>query len=224
MLSVRNGLVVVGCVFVGFVTSAGPGLVARAAEPPRWGELGLAPGDSTAVSGPTTTEGGEAQRRIAQLEQRLNELEAERRATTADGSARAKASGELQAALAQNRELGAQPHAGRREPGAGAEPPVRDAGQRHGLRTAAGRRRSQGAASLLGRATARRRYRLARPADNQADGSRPRAAAARARARPAQSLARAVTAARSGQPAMRNFGFLRTTSALRNAAKLTHTR
>jgi hypothetical protein len=108
MLSVRNGLVVVGCVFVGFVTSAGPGLVARAAEPPRWGELGLAPGDSTAVSGPTTTEGGEAQRRIAQLEQRLNELEAERRATTADGSARAKASGELQAALAQNRELAAR--------------------------------------------------------------------------------------------------------------------
>jgi hypothetical protein len=107
MLSVRNGLVVVGCVFVGFVTSAGPGLVARAAEPPRWGGLGLAPGGNAVVPSPLATEGGEAQRRIAQLEQRLKELEAERRAT-AHGSARAQASGELQAALAQNRELTAR--------------------------------------------------------------------------------------------------------------------
>jgi hypothetical protein len=108
MLSVRNGLVVVGCVFVGFVTSAGPGLVARAAEPPRWSELALAPSDSALVPGTTTTEAGEAQRRIAQLEQRLKELEAERRAATPDGSARVKASGELDAVIAHNRELTAR--------------------------------------------------------------------------------------------------------------------
>jgi hypothetical protein len=108
MLSVRNGLVVVGCVFVGFVTSAGPGLVARAAEPPRWAELGLAPSDGTLVPRTMATEGGEAQRRIAQLEQRLKELEAERRGATPDGAERGKASRELEAAVAHNRELAAR--------------------------------------------------------------------------------------------------------------------
>jgi hypothetical protein len=34
--SVANGAVVVGCVLFGFAVSAGPGLVARAAEPDRW--------------------------------------------------------------------------------------------------------------------------------------------------------------------------------------------
>src|SRR4051812_30212156 len=72
MLSLRTGFVVVGCVLAGFVTSAGPGLVARAAEAPREVEPALAPSDSALVVG-----GGEAQGRIAQLEQRLKELEAE---------------------------------------------------------------------------------------------------------------------------------------------------
>jgi hypothetical protein len=102
MLSVRSGLVVVGCVFVGFVTSAGPSLVARAAEPPRWGARTLAANDSAMLAS-----GGDAQRRIAQLEQRLKELEAERRGATPAGVS-GKASGELAAVIAQNRELTAQ--------------------------------------------------------------------------------------------------------------------
>jgi hypothetical protein len=108
MLSVRNGLVVVGCVFVGFVTSAGPGLVARAAEPPRWAELALTPSDSTPVPGALAAESGDAQRRIAQLEQRLKELEAERSRATRDASARGKASHELEVMIAHNRELAAR--------------------------------------------------------------------------------------------------------------------
>jgi hypothetical protein len=93
MLRVRDSLVVVGCVFAGFVTSAGPGLVARAAEPPRWFADTPAPGDGASV------DAGAAQRRIAQLEQRLKELEA---------AATANASGELQAVTAQNRDLAAR--------------------------------------------------------------------------------------------------------------------
>jgi hypothetical protein len=106
MLSVRNGLVVVGCVCVGFVTSAGPGLVARAAEPPRWVDGAIAPsGGAKAPS--VVTDGDEAQRRIVQLEQRLKELEAERRAAT-NGAERGEASRELEAVVAQNRELTAR--------------------------------------------------------------------------------------------------------------------
>jgi hypothetical protein len=96
MLSVRESLVVVGCVFVGFVTSAGPGLVARAAEPPRWVEGALTPSDGSVVPG-----GGVAQRPIAPLKK----LEAQRHVTTAAGPASDKASPELEAVLAQNREL-----------------------------------------------------------------------------------------------------------------------
>ncbi|MEO8182096.1 MAG: hypothetical protein ABI895_24945 [Deltaproteobacteria bacterium] len=76
MISVRTGFVLVGCVVVGFVTSSGTGLVARAAEPQRWVE------PSAASEGTRVAAGGEAQRRIAQLEQRLKELEAERPAAT----------------------------------------------------------------------------------------------------------------------------------------------
>lgn len=108
MLSLRNGLVVVGCVFVGFVTSAGPGLVARAAEPPRWGDVMIAPSAGTAVQSTATADGGEAQRRIAQLEQRLKELEAQRSGATPDGAERGKASRELEAVIAHNRELTAR--------------------------------------------------------------------------------------------------------------------
>jgi hypothetical protein len=91
MLSVRDSLVVVGCVFAGFVTSAGPGLVARAAEPPRWFDDTPAP-DATVDA---------AQRRVAQLEQRLKELEA---AAPAGGHT----SPELGAVIAQNRDLAAR--------------------------------------------------------------------------------------------------------------------
>jgi hypothetical protein len=108
MLNVRNGLVVVGCVFVGFVTSAGPGLVARAAEPPRWVDGAIAPSGGIAASGTTLTEGGVAQRRIAQLEQRLKELEAERRGATPNAPAPSEASRELEALIAHNRELTAR--------------------------------------------------------------------------------------------------------------------
>lgn len=96
----RNCIVVVGCVCVGFIASAGPGLVARAAEPDRWVENALAPADDDA----TPSSDGEARHRIAQLEQQLKDLEA-----AAPGSARAastpQAPGELDAALARNQEL-----------------------------------------------------------------------------------------------------------------------
>jgi hypothetical protein len=108
MLSLRNGLVVVGCVFVGFITSAGPGLVARAAEPPRWAEHPFAPADGALVPGTLITEGADAQRRVAQLEQRLKELEAERHRASTDGSSRDKASRDLEAVISQNRELAAR--------------------------------------------------------------------------------------------------------------------
>jgi hypothetical protein len=98
MLNIRDTLVVVGCVFAGFVTSAGPGLVARAAEPPRdWFEHALAAADSS-------TDGGAAERRIAQLEQQLKALEAERSAAAATGSTPR----ELEAVLSQNRDLAAR--------------------------------------------------------------------------------------------------------------------
>lgn len=108
MSNVRNGLVVVGCVFVGFVTSAGPGIVARAAEPPRWAELALTPNDSPPLPVAPAAESGDAQRRIAQLEQRLKELETERNRATRDASTRGKASHELEVMIAHNRELAAR--------------------------------------------------------------------------------------------------------------------
>jgi hypothetical protein len=103
MISVNTGLVVVGCVLVGFVTSAGAGLVASAAEPQRWGERAIASSDSTMV--PVA---GEAQQRIAQLEQRLKELEAERRAAISAGSTHGNAADELDAVIARNNELTAR--------------------------------------------------------------------------------------------------------------------
>lgn len=99
MLNVRSSLVVVGCVFVGFVASAGPGLVARAAEPPRWMEEAMAAGDGSVVSSDD-----DAQRRVGELEQRVRELEAERRAATQPARP-GDAPRELVAAVARNQEL-----------------------------------------------------------------------------------------------------------------------
>jgi hypothetical protein len=97
----RNCIVVVGCVFVGFVASAGPGLVARAAEPERWIERAFATADDS-----TTSSGeGEARQRIAQLEQQLKNLEAEPRSAARGGSTPPQASAELDAILARNQEL-----------------------------------------------------------------------------------------------------------------------
>jgi hypothetical protein len=95
MLDVRRGLIVVACVSVGFIISAGPGLVARAAEPNRWVNS-FAPDANADLD--TSTEDG-AQHRIAQLEQRIKELEAER------SGRRAEKSSELSAAKARYEEL-----------------------------------------------------------------------------------------------------------------------
>jgi hypothetical protein len=95
MLDVRRGLIVVACVSVGFVISAGPGLVARAAEPHRW--VASLVDDANADTDTSSEEG--AQRRVAQLEQRIKELEAER------SGKRAEKSSELSAAKARNDEL-----------------------------------------------------------------------------------------------------------------------
>lgn len=108
MLGIRNCIVVVGCVCVGFVASAGPGLVASAAEPERWSESSLAasPADDAADDDSARVSGeGEAPRRIAQLEQRLKDLEAERRAAASGGSSPRGPSAELDAVLARNQEL-----------------------------------------------------------------------------------------------------------------------
>jgi hypothetical protein len=87
MFSVREALVVVGCVGVGFAVSAGPGLISRPAEPTRWvGALTPEANEQRAASD------GAAQRRIAELEERIEQLEAAR-------------SAELAAAIAQNEEL-----------------------------------------------------------------------------------------------------------------------
>lgn len=98
MLDVRRGLVVVACVSVGFIISAGPGLVARAAEPNRWVNS-FAP-DANADLEATSEEG--AQHHIARLEQRIKELEAER------SGRRAEKSSELSAAKARYEELAAR--------------------------------------------------------------------------------------------------------------------
>ncbi len=103
MLSVRSSFVVVGCVFVGFITSAGPGLVARAAEPQRWGERGPEADDEATPPG-----GGEAQRRSVQLEQPLKELAVERRGTTSGDLPPGQVTRELRDAIARNHELMAQ--------------------------------------------------------------------------------------------------------------------
>lgn len=95
MLDVRRGFVVVGCVFVGFVVSAGPGLVARAAEPDRWA------GAIAADAGKAAADDAAAQRRVVELERRLKELEQERRAA-------AQSAQELSTALARTEALEAR--------------------------------------------------------------------------------------------------------------------
>ena len=97
MLNVRRSLVVVACVSVGFIISAGPGLVARAAEPNRWVSSFIADANTDADTDTTSEEG--AQHRIAQLEQRIKELESER------SGRRAERASELSAAKTRNEEL-----------------------------------------------------------------------------------------------------------------------
>ncbi len=97
MLEIRRGLMLVTCVSVGFVISAGPGLAARAAEPDRWASAIAADPSVTA----TPDDAG--QRRIAELEQRVRELESERHAPEAGGK-----SPELAAIRARNEELAAR--------------------------------------------------------------------------------------------------------------------
>jgi hypothetical protein len=99
----RNCIVVVGCVFVGFVASAGPGLVARAAEPERWVERAFAPADDSSTL--SHEREGEARRRIAQLERQLKDLEAEPHGAPRGRSTPRQPSGELDAVLARNQEL-----------------------------------------------------------------------------------------------------------------------
>lgn len=94
MLDFRRGLVVIACVSIGFVVSAGPGLVARAAEPDPW--FGPIAPDAP----PTPAQDGAAERRVAELERRVKELEAERGAAQ-----RREQSRELAAAMARNEEL-----------------------------------------------------------------------------------------------------------------------
>jgi hypothetical protein len=93
MSSVRQGSIVLGCVFIGFVASAGPGIVASAAEPERWVASAIGAG------------AGDAQRRVAELEQRLKELEAERGGADPSRSTALPAASELGSLTARNQEL-----------------------------------------------------------------------------------------------------------------------
>jgi hypothetical protein len=101
MMNLRSSVVVVGCVFVGFLASAGPGLVARAAEPDRWVEKLTASGESAFSSDVFTTDDQAARRRITELERQVKQLEAERGAA----APALTASSDLDAAIARNREL-----------------------------------------------------------------------------------------------------------------------
>jgi hypothetical protein len=95
LFNVPNVVVVVGCVFVGFAASAGPGLVARAAEPDRWIEQAIVP--------------GAGQPRLAEREPRPSQLPAERSGpgAAAPAARQAQLPAELEAVLAQNEELAA---------------------------------------------------------------------------------------------------------------------
>ena len=95
-LDVRRGVLLVACVSSGFIISAGPGLLARAAEPSRWSS---AFADEAAASGSLA---GTAQRRIAELESRVKELESERAQRGADKPADLAQNAEL---MARNRQL-----------------------------------------------------------------------------------------------------------------------
>jgi len=101
--NLRGSVIVIGCVFVGFLASAGPGLVARAAEPDRWVEKLTASGDSAFSSDVFSSDDHAARRRITELEQQVKQLEAERRATSAPGTV--QSARELEGAIARNREL-----------------------------------------------------------------------------------------------------------------------
>lgn len=101
--SLRGSVIVVGCVFVGFLASAGPGLVARAAEPDRWVETLTTSGDSAFSSDVFTTDDHAARRRITELERQIKQLEANRGAGAP--AATAQVSRDLDAAIARNREL-----------------------------------------------------------------------------------------------------------------------
>jgi hypothetical protein len=105
MVNLRSGAVVVGCVFVGFLASAGPALVARAAEPDRWVETLTASGDSAFSTDDSAfiTDDHAARRRIAELERQVKQLESERGG--AAPVATAQVSKDLDAAIARNREL-----------------------------------------------------------------------------------------------------------------------
>lgn len=95
---VRRGLLLVACVSVGFVISAGPGLVARAAEPDRWVKALTDSAPAAAASQSA------AQSRIAELEQRVKDLEAERLRVLHSAPKPA----ELAAVIARNEELAAR--------------------------------------------------------------------------------------------------------------------
>jgi hypothetical protein len=97
MFETRRDLVLIGCVSVGFVISAGRGLVARAAEPDRWARAIAASASTTGAAEDA------AQRRIAELEQRVRELEAERHAPPSDAK-----SAERAAVTARSDELAAR--------------------------------------------------------------------------------------------------------------------
>jgi hypothetical protein len=100
MLDVRRSIVVVGCIAVGFIVSAGPGLVARAAEPERW--AGAIAADASKA---TAAAGAAAQRRIVELERRVKELEASLRAGASGDEALAAAQARTEALAAHNRAL-----------------------------------------------------------------------------------------------------------------------
>lgn len=95
MLSLRQALVVVGCISIGFVVSAGPGFAARSSEPERWVGAVRPAVRSAALE-------GAAKRRIAQLEQQLEELELSERAALESSGEKSL---ELAAARARNEEL-----------------------------------------------------------------------------------------------------------------------
>ena len=101
MLALHRGLVLVACVSAGFVISAGPGLIASAAEPDVWVKAITANTTTPSASAPVAPE-ATARLRIAELEQRVKELEAERRAQPGGQSA------ELAAIIARNEELAAR--------------------------------------------------------------------------------------------------------------------
>jgi hypothetical protein len=99
----RNCIVVVGCVFVGFVASAGPGLVASAAEPARWLENTGAPADESTPSSDESESDGAA--RLAQVAEQQTDRVAEPRSAAPAISTPQPAPVELDAMLARNEEL-----------------------------------------------------------------------------------------------------------------------